>query len=66
MFDRAKLNDVLTQYKRDFVSFNWNGKEYNRWEEEKFKWEAVKCCQNHWKVNAENFPEMLKLSLSKT
>ena len=31
MIDRAKLNDVLTHYKRDFVSFMWNGKEYTWW-----------------------------------
>ncbi len=39
---RVKLNDVLTLYKRDFVSFIWNNKDYKRWNDEKFKWEAVK------------------------
>ena len=64
MFDREKLNDVLKHYKRDFVSFIWNEKDYKRWNEEKFKWEAVKCFQDHWNVNADDFPQMLKLSLS--
>lgn len=66
MIDRAKLNDVLTHYKFDFVSFIWNDKDYKRWNDEKFKWEAVKCFQEHWNVNAEDFAEMLKNALSRT
>lgn len=66
MFDRAKLNDVLMLYKRDFVSFIWNDKDYKRWNDEKFKWEAVKCFQDHWKVDATDFPQMLKQSLART
>ena len=65
MFDRAKLNDVLTLYKRDFVSFIWNEKDYKRWNEEKFKWEAVKCFQEHWDVNADDFQLMLKTALKR-
>ncbi len=66
MIDRAKLNDVLALYKRDFVSFMWNGKEYTWWKNEQYKWKAVKWFQEHWDVNAENFAEMLKAALSKT
>ncbi|HAG13090.1 MAG TPA: restriction endonuclease [Ruminococcus sp.] len=66
MIDRAKLNDVLRCYKRDFVSFMWNGKEYTWWKNEQYKWKAVKHFQEHWDVNAENFAEMLKAALSKT
>ena len=66
MFDRAKLNDVLTHYKRDFVSFMWNGKEYTWWKNEQYKWKAVKWFNEHWNVNAEDFAEMLKQSLKMT
>lgn len=66
MIDQAKLQDVLRCYKRDFVSFIWNDKDYKRWNDEKFKWEAVKCFQEHWNVNAEDFAEMLKNALSRT
>ena len=40
MIDQKKLQDVLRCYKRDFVSFIWNDKDYNRWNEEKYKWES--------------------------
>ena len=66
MIDRAKLNDVLTHYKHDFVSFMWNGKEYTWWKNEQYKWKAVKHFQEYWDVNAENFAEMLKAALSET
>ncbi len=66
MIDQAKLQDVLKHYKQDFVSFKWNDKDYKRWNEEKYKWEAVAWFQKHWNVNAEDFPDMLKLALSKT
>ena len=66
MIDRAKLNDILTHYKHDFVSFMWNGKEYTWWKNEQYKWKAVKWFKDHWNVKAEDFPEMLKLALSKT
>ena len=58
MIDRKCLNDVLTDYKKDFRAFHWN--------EEKYKWEAVKCFQDNWDINAPDFPEMLTRSLSKT
>lgn len=58
MFDRARLKDVLTQYKQCFVS--------SQWSKEKYKWEAVKCFQENWNVNAPDFHEMLSRSLGKT
>lgn len=58
MFDKACLKDVLVYYKRDFVP-EW-------WKNEKYKWEAVKCFQNNWDINAEDFYEMLHRSLDKT
>ncbi len=58
MFDRSRLKDALTQYKQSFVS--------TQWENERYKWEAVKWFQNNWDINAKDFPEMLSRSLDKT
>ena len=58
MFDKFRLKDVLVQYKKDFISTQWGN--------EKYKWEAIKCFQDNWDVNADDFADMLKLSLSKT
>ncbi len=58
MFDRARLKDALERYKHDFVSKQWNN--------ERYKWEAVKCFQDNWDVNASDFAEMLNRSLDKT
>ena len=58
MFDREKLNDVLVEYKQNFVSKQWG--------EEKYKWEAVKWFQDNWDVNASDFTQMLTRSLGKT
>ena len=58
MFDEKIFLDALSNYKKDFVA-GW-------WQDEKFKWEAVKCFQDNWNIDAEDFPEMLKRSLAKT
>ena len=58
MFDKLRLKEVLVQYKKDFLP--------KHWEDEKYKWEAVKCFQDNWDVNAEDFADMLSRSLSKT
>ena len=58
MIDKKILNNILTEYKKDFVD-KW-------WEDEKYKWEAVKCFQDNWDINAEDFAGMLKTSLSGT
>ena len=58
MFDKACLRAALTQYKKIFVSFEW--------EKEKYKWEAVKCFQDNWDINAPDFAGMLERSLAKT
>ncbi|NLT49013.1 MAG: restriction endonuclease, partial [Clostridiales bacterium] len=58
MFDKTRLQDALVKYKQNFVSSQWG--------EEKYKWEAVKCFQDNWDVNAADFAAMLALSLSKT
>lgn len=58
MFDKFRLKDVLVNYKQDFVSTQWGN--------EKYKWEAVKCFQDNWDVNAADFADMLTRSLAKT
>jgi 5-methylcytosine-specific restriction protein B len=58
MFDQFRLKEVLVQYKKDFFS--------KHWKDEKYKWEAVKCFQDNWDINAVDFKEMLSRSLSKT
>ncbi len=57
MFDKSLLAKALTQYKQEFISI--------RWDDEKFKWEAVRWFQDHWNVNAEDFHAMLHTSLDK-
>ena len=58
MFDKFRLKEALVKYKENFVAFQWGN--------EKYKWEAVKCFQDNWDVNAEDFADMLTRSLSKT
>lgn len=58
MFNKDRLKDVLTQYKKDFIP--------TQWKNEKYKWEAVKCFQDNWNIKAPDFADMLKRSLAKT
>lgn len=58
MIDLEKLKDVIVDYKRDFVS--------KQWEEERYKWEAVKHFQDNWDINASNFEEMFTRATDKT
>ena len=58
MIDLEKLKAVLVDYKRDFVS--------QQWENERYKWEAVKHFQYHWDINAPDFAEMFIKATDKT
>lgn len=58
MFDKSLLQDVLVAYKEDFSTTGWD--------KEKYKWQAVKCFQDNWDVNAADFADMLQRSLEKT
>lgn len=53
MINKSKLNEVLQKYAAQFAS---------RWQEERFKWEAVKNFQKHWDIHADNFAEMFYAS----
>ncbi len=53
------LNELIGQYLKNFSLINDENQEY-------YKWEAVKHFQDHWDINADNFSEMFKESVSKT
>lgn len=57
MINRQKLSAALEEYKKDFDS---------EWEDEKYKWQAVKCFQDNWDIHAVDFAAMLAKSLKKT
>ncbi len=43
MIDASILSKVLSDYKKDFIT--------RQWQEEKYKWEAVKHFQDYWDIN---------------
>ena len=49
MINRQKLSAALEEYKKDFDS---------EWQDEKYKWQAVKCFQDNWDIKAPVFGEM--------
>ena len=49
MIDRVRLEGVIVQYKLNFVE--------KQWPKERYKWEAVKCFQDNWDVNADDFAQ---------
>lgn len=57
MIDLEKLNPILEGYKAYFPS---------HWDDEKYKWEAVKHFRDHWDMDAENFGDMFKQATDKT
>ncbi|WP_337547851.1 AAA family ATPase [Anthropogastromicrobium sp.] len=58
MFNKMRLKAALVEYKKRFVQIQWP--------DEKYKWEAVKCFQVNWNVNADDFAAMLTKALSQT
>lgn len=55
--NRHILRHYINEYKLNFNRVN---------QEEIYKWKAVKCYQDNWNIDAENFYEMLLASLSRT
>ena len=51
MINIEKLKPILAGYKVYFPS---------HWDDEKYKWEAIKHFQDHWDIQADDFAEMLK------
>lgn len=58
MLNQELLQDALKQYRESYFLKHWN--------DEKYKWEAVQWFQDHWDIEAVDFPKMLSESLSKT
>lgn len=56
--NNALLKEALKEYKNN-LNTGW-------WEDEKYKLEAIKCFQDNWDIDADDFPSMLKKSLEKT
>jgi hypothetical protein len=57
MINIEKLKPILAGYKVYFPS---------HWDDEKYKWEAIKHFQDHWDIQADDFAEMLKTATDKT
>ena len=57
MFDKEIFNQYVSNYKRTFT-LNRSNDKYN-------KWEVIKCFQDNWNIDAENFLEMLTSSIKK-
>lgn len=55
--DNNVLQGYLSQYKAEFSKIR---------AEEMYKWQAVKCFQDNWDIDATDFPAMLKSALAKT
>lgn len=50
------LSKLLAKYREELPSF---------WENEKYKWEAVKHFQDNWNIDADDFAEMFNIAASK-
>ena len=57
MIDAQKTVGIIESYKQYFPE---------HWEDEKYKWEAVKHFQDNWDIHAVDFVAMLAKSLKKT
>lgn len=58
MIDNTRFQELLEEYKSELKGA--------RWDDEKFKWQAIKGFQDHWNIEANDFYTMLKKSLDKT
>ncbi|MBQ3946748.1 MAG: AAA family ATPase, partial [Alphaproteobacteria bacterium] len=52
-----KMRDLLVFYRKSFVK---------HWDDEKYKWQAVKHFQDNWDINAEDFGKMFETATEKT
>ncbi|MCD7784377.1 MAG: EVE domain-containing protein [Oscillospiraceae bacterium] len=69
MIDKTKLQEYLELYKKDFYPYIWEKKDKKtgiKCGDERFKWVAVKTFQDNWDIEAADFADMLKRSLSQT
>ena len=54
------LKDFIKQYKANFAEHRLGA------DNEIYKWKAVKCFQDNWDIEAEDFLSMIKASLAQT
>ena len=57
MLDHTALEEAIADLKNNF-SQHWN--------EEKYKWEAIKWFQDHWDIDAPDFSAMFSKATEKT
>lgn len=57
MLNTQRLHEIIAQYKKDFAL---------HWEDEKYKWEAIKYFQDNWNINAPDFYAMFEKATSET
>lgn len=57
MFNKIKLSEIITAYKKYFPEY---------WKNEIYKWEAINHFQKNWDIHAENFLEMFMTATEKT
>ena len=57
MVNEGKLKNAIKQYELIFKG---------RWNDEKFKWEAIKNFKEKWDINAENFGQMFYAATENT
>lgn len=58
MINIEKLHEVIRHYKKDFL--------VTQWEDEKYKWEAIKHFQDNWDIHAQDFLNMFMEATAKT
>ena len=56
MINIEKYQTLLSSYKNSFTK---------HWKDEKSKWEAVKCFQDNWNIDAEDFSKMFEKATEK-
>lgn len=63
MFNRGKLALALEAYRKDFHTKAAYRKNKTHWEDEQYKWIAVKHFQDNWDIDAADFSAMLRRSI---
>ena len=58
MINVERFNEIFAKFKENFTKEHWN--------DEKFKWEAVKRFQDIWDINAPDFLDMFMRATDKT
>ncbi len=58
MIDERKFQEALQAYKADFT--------LEHWKKESYKWRALKCFQENWDIEAEDFTDMFSRATKET